>query len=82
MHADSPTAVMGSQVLQDSLDSEQGETKAHHAHQFGQILHYSHSATQNLPAQLKAVFIPSAHILASLPALKGEVVLCVVNMAG
>lgn len=79
MHADSPTAVMGSQVLQDSLDSEQGETKAHHAHQ---ILHYSHSATQNLPAQLKAVFIPSAHILASLPALKGEVVLCVVNMAG
>lgn len=82
-----PTVVMDSQIPQDSLDSEQGETRAQHAHQPGQILNLipilaPSSASLNPSAHLKSVSIPPAHIQAPLPSLNGEVVLCLANMVG
>lgn len=82
-----PIVVISSQIPQDSLDTEQGETRAQHAHQPGQILHLIPILAPSLAsldpsAHPMAVSIPPAHIQAPLPTLNGEVLLCLANIVG
>lgn len=78
----SAMVVMGSQIPQDSLQSEKGKTRAQQEHQPGQILHLipivaPFSASLTPFAHPKAVLIPPAHIQAPVPTLSGR--LCFVQ---
>lgn len=85
MHADrpgnlyfQPIAMTSGQIPRDSLESEQGATRAQHAHQPGHVLHLIPIPTPITESVRppQGGIIPPARIPAPLPTLNGEVVLC------